>query len=130
MLVRHGVRLSPKKADLFDMIDNVTRAGSRISLISLAEIFYPRASLDHGRNCVKATVHQINDLLESTDVMIRAGRGDGYRIEQRSIQQRASVMTRHVRCRSGPSRKPNRSVNTSLHNFSSKPSSRPTCQKS
>jgi hypothetical protein len=45
-------------------------------------------------------------------------------------QQRASVMTRFPRCRSGPSRKPNRSASTSPRNFSNKIISKSTCRKS
>jgi hypothetical protein len=86
MLVRHGVRLPPKKADLFDMIERSSNIGSSLTQHALAEIFYPSFSEHHGKANVRVMVSQINDLFESTDVIIRARGGNGYRIEKRLNQ--------------------------------------------
>jgi DNA-binding response OmpR family regulator len=83
MLVRHGVRLSPKRADLFDMIERISKTGSGITQQALAEIFYPRADEQRGKANVRVTISQLNDLFESTDVIIRSRYGNGYRIENR-----------------------------------------------
>jgi hypothetical protein len=83
MLVRHGVKLSPKRADLFDMIERITKAGSSITQTALAEIFYPRADEQRGAVNVRVMISQLNDLFESTDVIIRSRCGNGYRVERR-----------------------------------------------
>lgn len=71
VIVRHGVALSPKKLDMFDMIERATPARGGISIDTLAEIFYSDKSAKDGRNAVKVTVNQINDLFASTDITIR-----------------------------------------------------------
>jgi len=84
---RAGVRLTPLKARIFDV---VRRAG--VDGISGADInaiiFGGRASLD----TVKAHVWQINDLLEETGIAIR-GDGGSFRIVER-------MMPRHLHTRS------------------------------
>jgi hypothetical protein len=83
MLIRHGIRLSPRKADLFDMIERATKAGTHISSDALAEIFCPSSDCQQGRDVVKTTVHQINGLLQETDLVICCERGDGYWLGKR-----------------------------------------------
>jgi hypothetical protein len=71
ILMRHGVRLSPTKAAIFDMIE---RRQDGIALSSLAETLYP--GVDHhlavGR--IKTQIWQINSLFESTDSRVCAYR--------------------------------------------------------
>lgn len=80
MLVRLGVKLSPKQADFFDMIERVSRAGSRISVDALADVFYPTLSRSQGKRNVKQHICQMNKLLEETDYTIKCLRDEGYRL--------------------------------------------------
>jgi hypothetical protein len=75
MLMRHGVRLSPRQADVFDMIEKATRAGRRISTDVLAGVLYPNAPRQGGKNVVRVTINHINDMLVSTNVRINCRRG-------------------------------------------------------
>jgi hypothetical protein len=72
MLVRHGVRLSPLLADLFDIIARSGESGIAASV--LADIFYPGKPTDGARNCIRQNVRWINERLVETDVSIT---GDG-----------------------------------------------------
>jgi hypothetical protein len=83
MLIRHGVKLSPKKADMFDVIARVTEADSRITVETLAGIFYPGIAAGDAKAAVRVTINQINDLLEETEITIGSKRPDGYRLEKR-----------------------------------------------
>jgi DNA-binding SARP family transcriptional activator len=65
------------------MIERTTKAGTHISSDAMAQIFYPRADWQQGRNAVKATVHQINSLLKETDLIICCERGEGYWLGKR-----------------------------------------------
>jgi hypothetical protein len=82
MLIRHGVRLTPHKADMFDMIEHATKANRRIPVRVLADVFYPCMATPAAKNNVRVIIYQINDLLQPTDVVIKH-RIDGYRVEQR-----------------------------------------------
>jgi hypothetical protein len=76
---RAGVRLTPLKARIFDVI---RRAGvDGISAVDInAIVFDRRASLD----TVKAHVWQINELLDETGIAIRGGGGSFRIVERRS----------------------------------------------
>lgn len=83
LLTRHGVRLSPILADLFDMIER-TKAG--ITSETLAGIFYPNKSDKDGRNCVHVNMAHLNNKLAETNIEIRATRSkrdEPYRIIRR-----------------------------------------------
>jgi hypothetical protein len=68
MLIRHGVKLSPKLADVFDMIE---RAGKRgITRETLAWVFYPGKSKRDAERCISVTINHINEFLEETDVHV------------------------------------------------------------
>jgi hypothetical protein len=86
MLIRHGVRLTPKRADMFDMIERVTKAGGRIPVAVLADVFYPGVASDAAKNNVRVMVNQLNEFLEQTDVQIKALRIEGYRLERRAAK--------------------------------------------
>jgi hypothetical protein len=86
MLIRHGVRLTPKRADMFDMIERVTEAGGRIPVAVLADVFYPGVATAAAKNNVRVMVSQLNEYLEETDVQIKALRVEGYRLERRAAK--------------------------------------------
>jgi DNA-binding SARP family transcriptional activator len=81
LLIRYGVKLTPKKAELMDLIE---RRAAGVAIGTLAETLYPGAPANRAYERVKTTVCQINDLLAATDYRIvsRAGlyhleRGNG-----------------------------------------------------
>lgn len=69
MLVRHGVRLSPLLADLFDMIERSGEAG--ITSEVLCGVFWP----GRGRDSLKSNISHLNTRLVETDYEVRAGPG-------------------------------------------------------
>jgi hypothetical protein len=80
IVTRLGVRLTPLKADLFDLVEKSGKAG--ISAEALAErVLAPH---QRSRNTVNQHIYQINDLLGSTDYELRAGQGGGrvYRLKR------------------------------------------------
>lgn len=85
MLMRHGVQLPPKLADLLDMIERVGKRG--ITTETLSWVFYPDKSRKDAANCVKANIWRLNDLLVSTDFQIRPEtRGGSYRLVKRKVR--------------------------------------------
>lgn len=72
LLVRYGVKLTPKKAELLDAIE---RRAAGVALGTLAETLYAGAPTKRAHGRVKTQVCQINDLLAATDYRIvkRAG---------------------------------------------------------
>jgi hypothetical protein len=73
--VRHGVKLPPKQAAIFDMIDKA-RARGGVGIASLAGAFYPGVETARARQRIKVHICQINDRLASTDhgIVRRDGR--------------------------------------------------------
>lgn len=70
MLIRYGVKLSPKLADIFDAIENSKDRG--IDLETLSWMFYPDSKKQDAKNIVKVSISHINDLLVETDLRIRS----------------------------------------------------------
>lgn len=70
MLVKFGVRLPPFKARILEMVENVTKGRGGIEIEQLAWVFYPGVPKKKAHDCIKNHVHQINDLLLSTDYRI------------------------------------------------------------
>jgi hypothetical protein len=82
MLIRHGVALSPRQADIFDLIENSGERGVLNSV--LAWVFYSDKSERAARQLLAVTIHQINAVLASTDAMIKsAGNGTPYKVTRR-----------------------------------------------
>ncbi len=78
---RHGVRLSPIKARIFDAVERAGDAG--VTRVALERLLYDHTVSD---KTVKAHVAQINDLLAHTDMRIRsdfAGRHRSYHLVRR-----------------------------------------------
>lgn len=71
MLVRFGIKLTPKKAEILDMITSVTKGRGGIEAESLGWVFYPGEAKRIATQRVKAHVCQINDLLVSTHYRIK-----------------------------------------------------------
>ena len=72
MLMRHGAQLSPRLADLFDMID---RSGERGVLCEvLAGVFYSNQASLAGRRCVASNISHLNSMLEQTNVRVVGGK--------------------------------------------------------
>jgi hypothetical protein len=63
-IIRGGVRLSPKLAEIFDTLSEPA------SLDQLCEVFYSGKPRHDAANCVKVQIHGINDLLRETDYAI------------------------------------------------------------
>lgn len=85
MLIRHGVRLPPKLADFFDIIN---RSGERgITIRLLADIFYPGKSYSAARSNIAVNIHNLNSFLVETDIEIGAGgkgnKGEPYKVRRR-----------------------------------------------
>jgi hypothetical protein len=84
LLVRHGVALSPRLADLFDLIE---RSGQRgIFSEVLADIFYPGKSRQAAQRCVNQNIFHLNTRLSETDLEVRSGKGsrEPYRVIRRA----------------------------------------------
>jgi hypothetical protein len=83
MLRRHGVKLSPMLADIFDMVEHSGQRG--ITREVLGYVFYPDKNRTAGQRCITANIWHINSFLESTDYCIRmSSRPFGvYRVERR-----------------------------------------------
>jgi hypothetical protein len=100
LLIRYGVALSPRLADLLDVIERAGEQGIEVEV--LVGIFYPGKSSRAARCCIKSNVWHLNARLAETDFEVRAGSGshNPYRFLKRT----------GGRCRNGVSRfrKPNR----------------------
>jgi hypothetical protein len=79
---RAGVRLTPLKAAIFDLIQAAGEIG-----VSSQEILQQAFRERHvaGADIVKMHVHQINDLLEATDFIIRSDRRK-WTLERREVR--------------------------------------------
>lgn len=75
ILMRHGIRLQRKKADLLDLIEKHT-AHDGISLDRLAWLTYPDDPRPAACQRVRVHINQLNDLLEASEwrVVNRDGR--------------------------------------------------------
>jgi hypothetical protein len=81
VLIRHGVRLSPRLADLFDMIE---RSGANgVASDVLIGVFYPDRALAAARACLKSNISHLNAVLAETEFEVRAGRYQPYRVKRR-----------------------------------------------
>ena len=80
MLMRHGVRLPPRCADLFDMIEHSGKRG--VTREVLAWVFYPGKSKRDAERLVSVHINHINSFLESGDVRIKLScrRFEPYRV--------------------------------------------------
>ena len=78
MLVRHGVRLSPLLADLFDMI---ARSEAGVEAEVLAGVFYPGKARAAGLRTLRVNIHHLNDRLVETDFRVHAT--GPYRLQRR-----------------------------------------------
>ncbi len=67
--MRHGVLLSPRQADIFDLIEN---SGDRGVLGEvLAYVFYPDKPRRGAGAIIGVTINQLNSVLEPTRVKIK-----------------------------------------------------------
>jgi hypothetical protein len=82
MLMRHGVRLPPRCADLFDMIEHSGLRG--VLCPTLAWVFYAGKSKRAAEKLIAVHVNHINDFLEPTDVEVIGGRWQPYRVFART----------------------------------------------
>jgi len=75
VLVRHGIKLQRKKADILDAIEKHTTHGG-IALDRLAWLFYPDDPRPIACQRLRVHINQINDLLAATEwrVVNRDGR--------------------------------------------------------
>lgn len=85
--MRHGVRLPPRLADLFDMIERSAARGVLCEVLAL--VFYPGKASRDARRCVAVNIHHLNSFLEQTDVRVVGGK-DGqiakpYRVVQTGV---------------------------------------------
>jgi len=69
MLIRHGAKLSPRLADIFDLIEHSGDRG--VSMEVLVSVFYTGKSKRDAENCVRVNISHINDMLASTNVRVR-----------------------------------------------------------
>ncbi len=78
--VRNGVRLTPLKARIFDLI----KARPGINRKELCELIYGQVSFS-GALTIGAHVSQIRDKFEATDTVVRAIAHNGYRVMKRRV---------------------------------------------
>ena len=79
VLVRHGIRLQRKKAELLDLIERHTAHGG-IALNRLAWLTYPDdPRLIARQRRVRVHINQLNDLLQATDCRV-VNRDGRYRV--------------------------------------------------
>lgn len=83
MLLRHGVRLPPRCADIYDVIANSGKRG--IPCETLSWVFFPGQATRAAKKCIAVHVNRLNDFLEPTDVMISGGRWRPYRVVGRRL---------------------------------------------
>ena len=100
MLIRHGVRLSPRLADIFDIIEHSGERG--VTEEVLASIFYSGRSAREAYNCVRVNVSHINNHLLSTDY--RVAKADGVRGAEYPYRVLKEDQAGEVRSGGGPVR--------------------------
>ena len=71
--MRHGVRLSPRLADIFDIIEHSGDRGVTEEVLS--SIFYSGKSSREAYNCIRVNVSHINSHLASTDYRVAKAEG-------------------------------------------------------
>lgn len=82
MLVRHGVQLSPKLADIFDAIERCGKFG--ISKEELGVMFYGALKSREAAKTLAVNIHYINERFGWMESPIRIksmGHGEPYRME-------------------------------------------------
>ncbi len=78
MLMRHGVKLSLKQADVFDAISNRQEG---IESETLCWMFWGDKPRREAQRVLYVTIHQINDMLGPTGIKVAAGgKGLPYRV--------------------------------------------------
>ena len=68
MLIRHGVHLSPRLADIFDIIEHSGDRGVTEEVLS--SIFYSGKSSREAYNCIRVNISHINSHFASTDYKV------------------------------------------------------------
>ena len=66
--MRHGVRLSPRLADIFDIIEHSGDRGVTEEVLS--SIFYSGRPSREAYNCIRVNISHINSHLVSTDYRV------------------------------------------------------------
>ena len=92
MLIRHGVKLSPRLADIFDIIEHSGDRGVTEEVLS--SIFYSGRPSREAYNCIRVNVSHINSHLVSTDYRVskEAGvRGAEYPYRVLKANQAAAI---------------------------------------
>lgn len=118
VLIRLGVRLSPRLADIFDMIERSGLSG--VASEVLIGVFYPDRPCEAARACLKSNISHLNVMLAETDFEVRASRYEPYRVVRRQIADRdrgAHSSREDAKCPSGLSSKPSRGANTLRQTF-------------
>jgi hypothetical protein len=69
LLMRHGVRLSPRLADIFDVIERRGEFG--VYPETLLWLFYAGQSQRRAANTLKANIWKLNEALAETAVSVR-----------------------------------------------------------
>jgi hypothetical protein len=67
LLKRHGIALSPKQADLFDIIERCTDG---IDTRELADLFHPGLPASEARDRIKANIYHIRQRFAGASVTI------------------------------------------------------------
>ena len=65
MLIRRGVKLQHRKAELFDLIDKYTDNADGVGLDRLAWLLYPDTPRFRAKERIKSHICQLNDVLAS-----------------------------------------------------------------
>jgi hypothetical protein len=88
MLMRHGALLSPKLADIFDMI---ARRPDGVLPEVLAWVFYPDKSNRAATAALRTNIWFLNSRLAATDVRVSAERFGPYRVVRIKQSARAAA---------------------------------------
>ena len=79
MLVRHGVRLIPQLAGMFDLVSDSGDRG--VMADALSWVFHPNKPKRAALRCVYTDVNRLNGFLEESDYAVRsAGRYEPYKV--------------------------------------------------
>ena len=84
VLIRLGVKLSPRQADIFDVISNTGERG--LAQEVLADILSPGKPRRGAMRLAAVHVHTINSILEETDFAIRKAGGKFGRYRLAKVQ--------------------------------------------
>ena len=87
LLMRHGIKLSPKKADLLDAIEDASKGRGGIEISVLVGMLYPGVSKQVALARLRVQISQLNSLLLSTNHRVVSPRRGLYRFHSEPLTE-------------------------------------------